>query len=242
MNNDNQKVPNHVAIVPDGNRRWAKSQGLDSWDGHREGAKRIEEIVREALRIKIKSITFWGSSEDNFEKRPLQEKKALLEVYEEYFKKLVNSDDVFDNKARINVVGKWEQQFPKKLVSILKEGIEKTKDHSNYFLNFLLAYNGSSDILAAVKAVAKSFAKDENTERIDAEHFGKGLLTRDLPNVDLLIRTGVQEDPHNSAGFLMWQTQNSQYYFSDRMFPDFDVKEFQIALADYSGRVRRLGA
>lgn len=242
MKNNIQKIPNHVAIVPDGNRRWAKNEGLEPWDGHREGAKRIEEIVREALRMKIKNITFWGSSEDNFEKRPLQEKRALLEVYEEYFEKLINSDDVFDNKARINVVGKWEEQFPKKLVNILNKGIEKTKSHSNYFLNFLLAYNGSSDILAAAQAVARKFAHGDDKEKIDSERFREGLMTKDLPHVDLLIRTGVQEDPHNSAGFLMWQTQNSQYYFSEKMFPAFGVKQFQLALADYSNRVRRLGA
>lgn len=242
MKKDTPQLPAHVAIVPDGNRRWAKKQGLNPWDGHGEGAKRIEDIVREALSMKIKNITFWGSSEDNFEKRPLQERRALLDVYEKYFKKLINSDDIYDNEARISVIGKWKQQFPKNLINILNEGIEKTKKHSNYFLNFLLAYNGSSDILEATRAIAKDFSRGDDIEKIDLQLIKEKLMSSSLPEVDLLIRTGVQEDPHNSAGFLMWQTQNSQYYFSDKMFPDFGAQQFRVAIEDYSKRVRRMGA
>jgi tritrans,polycis-undecaprenyl-diphosphate synthase [geranylgeranyl-diphosphate specific] len=232
-------MPNHIAIVPDGNRRWAKKRGLDPWEGHREGADRIEELVNEALRLKIKNITFWGSSEDNMKKRPMLEKKALLEIYEEYFKKLISSKDVYEKGARINVFGRWAEQFPSKLVKILREGIERTKDHSNYCLNFLLAYNGGTDVLDGVKSLVTKVDGDES--KVSEELFRESLMTATLPDVDLLVRTGVEDDPHNSAGFLMWQTQNSQYHFSNKLFPDFDSKELGIAIEDFKKRVRRLG-
>lgn len=233
------KIPNHIAIVPDGNRRWARAKGEKPWIGHREGAQRIEELVNEALRLKVKNITFWGSSEDNLKKRPLMEKKVLLEIYEEYFEKLISSSEIYENKARINILGKWMEQFPRKLANILKEGIERTKHHSNYCLNFLLAYNGSSDILEGVKNVIEKTKGDAS--RLTPELFRENIMTAPLPDVDLLIRTGVQGDPHNSVGFLMWQTQNSQYYFSDRLFPDFDAAEFEDAIKDFSQRSRRMG-
>ncbi len=236
------KFPIHVAIVPDGNRRWAKSHNLKPWEGHSHGAQMIEDIANEALRLKIKCITFWGSSEDNLQKRPIQERKALLKIYEQYFKKLIQSDDVYKNKTQINVIGKWKEQFPKKLIRIFNEGIEKTKDHSNYFLNFLLAYNGSNDMLGAVRKVARSFCDKGNFEDISSKSIRSNLMTSMLPDVDLLIRTGVENDPHNSVGFLMWQTQNSQYFFSNKMFPDFGAKEFREAIEDYSQRARRMGS
>lgn len=242
MVSDTKTIPNHIAIIPDGNRRWARQRALKPWEGHHKGAERIEEIVKEALSLKVKYFTFWGSSEDNLRKRPLSEKKALLNIYEEYFERLVNSKEIFEKKARINVLGRWREQFPKKLVGILSEGIEKTKNHSDYVLTFLLAYNGDDDVLFATqKIVDNAIASSKNNFRVTAEDFKESLLTSSLPNVDLLIRTGVNNDPHNSAGFLMWQTMNSQYYFSDLMFPDFNAKSFRAAIDDFTKRGRRFG-
>lgn len=235
------QLPTHVAIVPDGNRRWAKKRNLKPWEGHKQGAQMIENIAKEGLNLKIKYLTFWGSSEDNLRKRPLQERKALLEIYEQYFKKLIQNDDVYKNEVQINIIGKWAEQFPKKLISILKDGIERTKNHSNYFLNFLLAYNGNNDMLSAVKKVAQSFYQRGNFEDISSESIRSNLMTSRLPDVDLLIRTGVEDDPHNSAGFMLWQTQNSQYYFSNKMLPDFGANEFREAIESYSQREIRLG-
>lgn len=239
MSEDANKIPNHVAIVPDGNRRWAKKNGLQPWDGHRKGAENLEDIINEALRLEVKNITFWGSSEDNLKKRSLRERRELLKLYEEYFSKLISSEQVYEKKARIRVFGKWAEQFPGKLVSILKEGMEKTKSHSNYCLNFLLAYNGDSDMLEGVKNVAKKVKGD--AEKISNQLLRENLMTSSLPDVDLLIRTGVEGDPHNSAGLLMWQTQNSQYHFSSRLFPDFQAVQFREAVKDFAKRARRLG-
>lgn len=235
-------LPNHIAIIPDGNRRWAREHDLNSWEGHKVGADRIEEIVREALDLGVKYITFWGSSVDNLTKRPLQEKKALLSIYEDYFKRLINSDEIYESEAKILILGDWKNQFPKKLKSILEDGIERTKNHSKHVLCFLLAYNGDDDMLKAVQNIAKKVQKIEKFIEVKKETIKENLMTAELPNVDLLIRTGVDNDPHNSVGFLMWQTQNSQYEFSSLMFPKFTKEEFRNILQNYSLRTRRLGS
>ncbi len=233
-------LPNHVAIIPDGNRRWAKEQGLKPWDGHYEGAKRFEELVDEAFSLNIKNISFWGSSEYNLTKRPLREKKALLDIYETYFKKLVRDKKIFEKNIKINIIGKWKEQFPKKLVKLLEEGIEKTKQHDRFNLNFLLAYNGDTDIVEATKRIVELSKRADNLI-VNKQLISDNLMTETLPAVDLVIRTGTENDPHNSAGFLMWQTQNSQLYFTDLKFPDFTAKKLTIALEDFSNRARRLG-
>ncbi len=234
-----KNIPKHIAIIPDGNRRWAKKRGLNPWDGHYEGAQRFEELVNMAFDSGVESLSFWGSSVDNLTKRPLKEKIALLDIYEKYFQKLISDSRIFKNNIRINVIGKWREQFPSKLKKLLEEGIEKTKKHTELNLNFLLAYNGDDDIIEAVKNIIKK--DDIDKDKINSRLIANNLMSQIIPTIDLVIRTGVENDPHNSAGFLMWQTQNSQLYFTDLQFPEFTAQEFKIALKDFSNRTRRLG-
>ncbi len=234
-------LPNHIAIIPDGNRRWAKENGLSPWEGHREGADRIEEIVRKALDLGVNYITFWGSSVDNLTKRSLQEKTALLGIYEEYFQKLIDSREVYEYQARIVILGDWKNQFPRKLRNILENGIERTKKHSKHVLCFLLAYNGDEDMLYAFNKIVKKAQEAKEKVKVTKEMIKENLMTAELPEVDFLIRTGVDGDPHNSAGFMMWQTQNAQYEFSSAKFPAFTKEIFTEALKKYSLRLRRLG-
>jgi undecaprenyl diphosphate synthase len=231
-----KNIPQHIAIIPDGNRRWAKKHSLKPWEGHYEGAKRFEELVDRAFEMGVKSITFWGSSVDNLKKRPLKERIALLDIYETYFKKLISNKRIFEDNIKINIIGKWQEQFPKKLVNLLKEGIAKTKKHSKFQLNFLLAYNGNDDLVQAVKNIVTKNAKTINDDLIT-----DSLMSKLIEPIDLVIRTGVEGDPHNSAGFLMWQTQNSQLYFTDLQFPEFTADKFNLAINDFSQRIRRLG-
>jgi len=233
-------IPRHIAIIPDGNRRWAKKQGLEPWEGQYEGAKRFEDLIDRAFDLGIKNISFWGSSVDNLTKRPLREKRALLDIYEKYFKELITNEKIFRNNVKINIIGKWRKQFPSRLVRLLETGMEKTKQHTNFSLNFLLAYNGDDDILEAVKKITK-LTEENASLKINRELISKNLMTHDLPPVDLVIRTGVENDPHNSAGFLMWQTQNSQLYFTNLQFPDFTAEQLEISLNDFASRDRRLG-
>ena len=228
--------PKHIAIIPDGNRRWAKAKGLKPQAGHEEGAKNIEKIINRALEIGIRYISFWGSSLENLGKRPMQEKRALLRIYEKYFKKLIESEKVHKNKARINIIGRWREQFPKNLVKILENGIERTKHYQKYNLNFFLAYNGDDEMIEAVKSIAKKYKPGQ---KITGATIKENLMTKDLPPVDLLIRTGG--DPHLSVGFMMWDIANAQLYFSQKLFPDFEEKEFAEAVREYQRRERRHG-
>ncbi len=235
--NNNEKVPNHVAIIPDGNRRWAKVNGVRPWDGHAAGAKIIEGLTKKARDIGIKYISFWGSSEENMKKRSLKERNELIKIYEKYFTKLMSSDDIFDDKVCIKVLGKWREQLPKRLVNIIEDGLEKTKKHKKYYLTFFLSYSGDEEMLGAVKEIATSYNKGTKiTKKIIKNH----LLTKDLPAVDYLIRTGGE--PHLSAGFMMWDIANAQLFFSNEYFPDFGDKKFEEAISEYVRRTRRLGA
>jgi len=231
-----KNIPNHVAIIPDGNRRWAKKKGLKPWDGHEKAAQNLEHILREAIDLGIRYFTFWGSSVDNLKKRPFAEKRALLDIYKRYFRKLIDSEDIHRDKVRINVIGKWEEQFPGGLKKVIQECVDRTKHYKNYYLNFLLAYNGDDEMVEAMRQIAKKCKKGA---KITAQAIKDNLMTKDLPSVDLLIRTGGE--PHNSAGFMMWDVANSQLYFTEKMNPDFGPEDLKKAILDYTKRGRRFG-
>jgi undecaprenyl diphosphate synthase len=232
-----KNIPNHVAIIPDGNRRWAKTKGLQPWDGHDAGARNLEKVLRENLDLGVKHVTFWGSSLDNLQKRPWREKKALLDIYRKYFMRLLDSDDIHNNEVQINVIGKWEEQFPMVVKNVIRKCMNRTKKYRKFFLNFLLAYSGDDEMVEATnKIIARFKGKVKRiTSRVIKDH----LMTKDLPPVDLLVRTGGE--PHNSAGFMMWDAANAQLYFSEVLWPDFDEKKMREAIVDYSNRARRFG-
>lgn len=231
---ENQYLPRHIAIIPDGNRRWATERNLEPWEGHEAGAKNTEKLIHEAKRLGIREITFWGSSLENLIKRPVLESKALLRIYETYFKELLESDAIHKDEVKIRFIGRWEEQFPASLKKIMYECIEATKDYNKHFLNFLLAYSGDDEMLNAVKTLSQSQGIE-----ITRESLKNALLTRDLPPVDLLIRTGGE--PHLSAGFMMWDIANTQFFFSEKYYPDFDESSLGEALVDYASRGRRFG-
>jgi undecaprenyl diphosphate synthase len=235
IDNENS-LPNHVAIVPDGNRRWAKERGLEPWQGHEAGAQNTEKLLRKALAMGVKCVSLWGSSVENLTKRPLLEKKELLRIYEEYFARLIKSGDIHDNQVKINFIGRWEEQFPQSLKKIMRECLEVTKNYSEHMLNFFVAYSGDDEMLAAIKRMAKDGL---TAQAITKETVKKYLMTKDLPAVDYLIRTGGE--PHLSAGFMMWDVANAQLFFSEKYYPDFDENEFELAIEDYKQRGRRHG-
>jgi undecaprenyl diphosphate synthase len=234
--NIEKNLPRHVAIIPDGNRRWAKSRGMKPWEGHIAGAENTEKLLRKALRMGVRCLSMWGSSRENLIKRPMSEKRALLRIYEEYFTKLLNSDDIHDNQVRINFIGKWEQQFPLSLKKVIYECIDATKHHTKNVLNFFLAYSGDDEMVEAIKNIVKEGVSPRS---ITVKTIKGHLMTHALPPVDFMIRTGGE--PHLSAGFMMWDVANTQLYFSDKYYPDFDDHEFEKAINDFSRRGRRLG-
>jgi len=229
-------LPRHVAIIPDGNRRWAKIHNRKPWDGHKEGAKCTEEIISASRTMGIQHLSFWGSSLENMTKRSLEERRALLKIYVENFTKLIENDDLHKNETRINIIGRWQEQFPGPLVKVLQKGITDTKEYKKRSLNFFLAYSGDDEMLGAVKVIAKNYGDPKEVTR---EVIKENLMTAELPPVDFLIRTG--NDPHLSAGFMMWDIANAQLFFAEQLYPDFDVAAFKNAIAQYGARERRLG-
>ncbi|MEP7162293.1 MAG: polyprenyl diphosphate synthase [Candidatus Moraniibacteriota bacterium] len=229
-------LPRHVAIIPDGNRRFARERDQEPWEGHEAGAEITEKIIREARNMGIREMSFWGSSMDNLTKRPLKEKQELLRIYEKYFEKLINEEDVHKDRTRIRFIGHWEEQFPESLKKILYRCLEETKDYDQYFLNFFLAYGGTDDMLQAVRSVTK---EGLTPDKITREVLKRHLMTAELSPVDLLIRTGG--DPHNSDGFMMWETAYSQLAFPDMYYPDFGPEAFREVIAKYIERERRFG-
>ena len=222
----------HVAIIPDGNRRWARKRGKAPWLGHKEGVKTYENILRKALELNIFCISFWGMSVDNITKREAREVKFLLGYFAEYLLKALKGKELSQHDARISILGEWRTQFPKKLVAIGEKAIAETKDRTRHVVNLLLCYDGKSEMTRAFK-LAQGSKKSHSSPK-------EFLLTKDLPPVDLVIRTGG--DPHLSAGFMMWDTADAQLYFSDKLWPDFTPSDFEGAVQDFLRRERRFGA
>ena len=231
-----KQAPRHVAIIPDGNRRWARAKNLKPWEGHEAGAKNLEKLVSFALEKGLHCLSFWGSSLDNLKKRPFQEKKALLDIYKRYFERLMESKEIRDKEVRINVIGRWEEQFPESLKKTIQGVMNKTKNYKKRILNLLLAYSGTDEMVQAMQDIKSKY---KSGTKITAEIIKENLMTHDIPTVDFIIRTGGE--PHLSAGFMMWDSANAQLYFSEKNFPDFNENEFGKALEDYAQRQRRFG-
>ena len=231
------QLPRHLVIIPDGNRRWAKSRDKKPWEGHEAGAQNTEKLIRKARALGVRCISFWGSSQDNLKKRPFEETRELLRIYQNYFLKLIESEDIHRDKARIRFIGRWEEQFPDVLKKLLYRCQEETKEYDQYQLNFFLAYNGDDEMLQTIRDIVSSgVAAEVITPELVKQH----LLTADLPPVDFLVRTGGE--PHLSAGFMMWDMADAQLYFSELNYPDFDENELEKAIEDYLTRGRRYGS
>lgn len=226
--------PRHVAIIPDGNRRWAKAQGLAVWRGHERGVEMFRPIIQTALKEGIPYLSAWMCSKDNLQKRPKEEVEFLYKVFTRLFQELGGMPELDTHNIRVQAFGEWEAYQPPELVASIKALEERTKTHDRFFLNLFDAYDGISEMTRAVSAIAAKGIADVTPADIKAH-----LYTKDLPPVDLAIRTGGE--PHWSGGFLMWDVANAQMHFSDLMWPDFSAVEFEKVLEEYRSRERRHG-
>lgn len=227
-------LPEHIAIIPDGNRRWANARLLNPWEGHTEGAKRFWDVSQELFDMGLNNLTFWAASYTNLQKRSSLEVKYLINL----LKTELSSNRVLNialkNNVRIRVIGEWDEivQDPS-----LKKAIIDLQDKTKHFvgktLSLLFAYDGQREMLSAVESLQKS------GEAVSKESLSRNLWTSDLPEVDLVIRTGGE--PHWSAGFMMWHTANSQLYFTETLWPDFNTEQIKKATEDFDRRERRLG-
>jgi undecaprenyl diphosphate synthase len=229
------KLPEHIAIIMDGNGRWAKKHGKKRFLGHREGMKRVKDVVELAAEKAIHYLTLFAFSTENW-LRPKEEVKFLMTLLDEFIKREVNK--LKENNIKLRFLGSFEK-ISEKHLKLIKEAEKKTSDCTGLNLNIALSYGGRQEILDAVKAIIadlnkKIITEDEITDKL----FSQYLYTKDIPDPDLLIRTSGEKRISN---FLLWQIAYTELYITDTLWPDFNKSEFEKAIIDYTKRERRFG-
>lgn len=222
--------PKHVAIIMDGNRRWAREKGIPQLFGHKKGYDAVEHIIAHAIEKQIPYITFWAFSTENWDRSP-EELKYLMDLFRRSLRRsLINR--LKKKGIKLNIIGDLSR-FPKDIIALAEDAMEETKENSTITVNFGLNYGGRAEILRAVHVLLQS-GKKEVTE----SEFGEYLYTKGQPDPDLIIRTGGEL---RLSGYLLWQCEYSELYFTDVLWPDFDTTVFDTALEEFSQRQRRFG-
>lgn len=223
------KLPQHIAFIVDGNRRWAKSHHLPVTEGHRRGANVVMRIINDCLDFGIPMATFYIFSTENW-KRSEREVNFLMKLGEWW---IINTVDEFGKRGvRLKAIGRIEELSPR-LKSSIYQAMEKTKENTSFTLNIAINYGGRREIVDAVNKIL-----EEGKKKTSVEEFSDYLYTRGLPDPDLLIRTGGEQRISN---FLLYQSAYTEFYFTPVYWPDFSREEFEKALRDYSRRTRRWG-
>lgn len=233
MDYSNLKIPNHVAVIVDGNGRWAKEKGLPRSKGHDAGFKRLKEITNYAFKKGIKVVSVYVFSTENF-KRSKEEVEHLMNLFINGFKK-----DKFYQKENVKVIFSGrEKPLNDEVLNAMYSITEETKNNDGGILNVCLNYGGRSEIVDATKKIAEEILENKiNIDNIDEELFSD-YLYQDLPDVDLMIRTSGELRLSN---FLLWQNSYAEFYFPTTYFPDFTKEEFDKAIIEYTKRDRRYG-
>jgi len=225
------RLPNHVAIVPDGNGRWAEQRGLPRLAGHQAGSENMWRMVKYLSEYPIKYVTVYGFSTENWN-RPEDEVRGLLSILEEAINK--HAPALHKRGVRLRHLGRLSE-LPQGLQLAINRAVELTKNNTGMTLSLAFNYGGRIEILDAVRRL---MAEGITTQNIDEELFSSYLYTADSPDVDLLVRSG---DELRLSNFLIWQTAYSEYYFTKVLWPDFSKKDIDKALLSYSQRQRRFG-
>jgi undecaprenyl diphosphate synthase len=228
-------IPRHVAIIMDGNGRWARRRGLPKIAGHRAGAGSVDEITRAAAEAGVGVLTLYAFSTENW-KRPKEEVGALFKLLEHYLVKEIAR--LKKNNIRLSVIGDLKA-LPQSTREKLAEAIESTKDNTGMVLNIALNYGSRSEIAAAARAIARDVKNGVIRDAdIDEGLFSRYLYTRGLPDPDLLIRTSGESRISN---FLLWQASYAELYITNKLWPDFRKGDFKKAIREYQRRERRFG-
>lgn len=234
-NIDFNNIPTHIAIIMDGNGRWAKQRFLPRTIGHKAGVEAIRDVVKECSTLGVKHLTLYAFSTENW-KRPKVEVEALMGLLVTYLSKEVR--ELHQNNVRINTIGDISQ-LPQKAVDALNESIELTKDNKGLTLNLALNYGSRNDIKNAIIDIAKNYKNGKiSIEDIGEELIANYLSTKSIPDPDLIIRTSGEQRISN---FLLWEMAYSEFYFTDVYWPDFSKEELRKAIYTYQNRDRRFG-
>lgn len=230
----------HIAIILDGNRRWATEKELNPWLGHKKGAETVEQLLDWCERLNVKFVTLYAFSTENF-RRPPQEIDEIMRIAEEKFRKLLTDERIHRNRVHVKVIGSVNL-LPPSLRQLIAEVEKATADYDKQFLNFAFAYGGRAEILDAAKTIAEKVKNGElNLDDVNESTFEKYLYTSHMPNQepDLIVRTSGEE---RLSGFLLWQAAYSELCFLDVYWPDFRLIDLLRAIRTFQKRKRRYGA
>lgn len=232
---DSNNLPNHIAIIMDGNGRWAKSKMLPRAIGHKNGVKTVRLITELCSKMNIKHLTLYTLSIENFS-RPKSEINNLMKLLSSSIRSEVHK--MKDNNIKFNIFG-FQDKLTAEVNSELDYAILETKNNTGLCLNLALAYSSRYEIVNAIKNISQDILdKKTNISDIDENKVNDYLLTNGTPDPDLLIRTGGEDRLSN---FLLWQSAYTEIHFSNKFWPDFNEKDLNKALIDYQGRVRKFG-
>jgi undecaprenyl diphosphate synthase len=234
VNNDST-IPKHVAIIMDGNGRWAKKRNLPRVAGHHEGMKVVRKIAREANSLGIKVLTLYAFSTENW-KRPRTEVEFLMKLPQEFLGTFL--PELIEENVQVRLMGN-ENQLPSYTVEAVKKAVEATKNNTGMILNFALNYGSRDEMIQSIKAIASDVKENKIAiESIDDALFNDYLMTSELGDPDLLIRTSGELRISN---FMLWQIAYSELYFTDEFWPDFTEESLRNAILEYQNRSRRFG-
>ena len=223
-----ENLPQHVAVIMDGNRRWARQRGLPAFEGHAQGAITFEKLVGKAKKMGIRCLSTWAFSTENW-KRSKEEVDKLFSIIEKMAKKYI--DRCGEENMRFVHIGR-KDRIPETLRNMIIKAEEETKKFTDFYIVLAIDYGGHDELLRAMKKM-----KEENLE-ITPENVEKSLDTAGLPQIDYIIRTGGEK---RLSGFMSWQCAYAELYFTDTYFPAFTPKKFEEAIREFSRRQRRFG-
>lgn len=236
MSIDMNNLPKHIAIIMDGNRRWAKDRGLSTKEGHKAGSKNLENIASFCNKLGIKYLTVYAFSTENW-KRSAEEVAALMLIMKanlDAFSRRVDTENI-----RIKVLGDLENKLSPSLKKSIEKAVDKTKNNTGLTLNIAFNYGGRPELVSAIKNIAKKVKNGElDIDKIDENTISNNLYTAGMPDPDLLIRTSNEL---RTSGFLPWQLVYTEFYFPDVHWPEFDENELTKAIEVYQSRNRRFG-
>jgi len=236
----NGSKPEHIAVILDGNRRWASDKDLGPWFGHEKGAEKVEQLLDWCLKLDVKSITVYAFSTENFN-RTKSEIDEIMRISGEEFKRILTDERIHKNKVRVTFIGRVKL-LPEPLQQLIIEVEKATQNYNDHFLNIAFAYGGRAEIVDAAKKIAEQVQKGKLTpEKVDEKMFEQYLYTSHLPkqDPDLIIRTSGEE---RLSGFLLWQSAYSELCFLDVYWPDFRLIDLLRAVRTFRKRKRRFGA
>lgn len=231
------EVPRHIAIIPDGNRRWATEHGITLSEGYDKGIRKIGDVLEWCKEYDVRTLSMWGFSTDNAKRNP-EEIKKLFELFKKYLAEIMeegkkkSDEEKKQYDVRVRFLGR-RALFPKEIQDAMNRIEELSKNNKTYQLNLLLGYGGREEIVDAVNSIIK-----EGILEVDEKMISNHLYTADIEDPDLVIRTSGEQ---RLSGLMPWQSVYSEFHFSKKLWPDFSKEDFEEAIKTYDARKRRFG-